>query len=43
MKKTRYIEEQIAFVLKQVETAPMSGKSTEKWGFLRPRFTVLSH
>lgn len=37
MKKTRYTEEQIAFALKQ---APASGKSAERWEFLRPRFTT---
>ncbi|WP_440515063.1 IS3 family transposase [Serratia sarumanii] len=30
--KTRYTEEQIAFALKQAETAPASGKSAERWG-----------
>ncbi len=33
MKKTRYTEEQIAFALKP---APASGKSAERWEFLRP-------
>ncbi|SUG17072.1 transposase subfamily protein [Salmonella enterica subsp. arizonae] len=40
MKKTRYTEEQIAFALKQAETAPASGKSAERWEFLRPHFTT---
>lgn len=37
MKKTRYTEEQIAFVLKQ---APASVKSAERWSFPRPLFTT---
>ncbi|QKT16328.1 hypothetical protein HPG84_16010 [Salmonella enterica] len=40
MKKTRYTEEQIAFALKQ---APASGKSAEKWAFLRPHFTSMDY
>ncbi|WP_157961026.1 hypothetical protein [Rahnella sp. AN3-3W3] len=33
MKKTHFTEEQMVFELKQ---APGSGKSAERWGFLKP-------
>lgn len=36
MKKIRYIEEQIAFALKQAEPAISWEKPAEIWGFLRP-------
>ncbi|ESB77787.1 hypothetical protein SEEACDC4_04346 [Salmonella enterica subsp. enterica serovar Agona str. SA-4] len=43
MKKTHYTEEQIAFALKQAETGPASGKSAERWEFLRPHFTSMDY
>lgn len=40
MKKARYTEEQIAFALKP---APASGKSAERWAFLKPPFTSMDY
>lgn len=38
MKKFRYTEEQIAFVLKQAETGTRIGDVCRKWGCQKPPF-----
>ncbi len=44
MKKTRYTEEQIAFALETGRNRhPASGKSAERWVFLRPLFTSMDY
>lgn len=45
MKKTRYTEEQIAFALKQAETAILEEKvaSSEIWAFQTPLFTSMDY
>lgn len=43
MKKTRYTEEQIAFALKRPKPVLMSGKSAERWAFLKPLFISMDY
>lgn len=44
MKKTRYTEEQIAFALKQAETAILEEKvASEIWAFRTPLFTSMDY
>ncbi|MBO9792963.1 MULTISPECIES: transposase [Xanthomonas] len=38
MKKSKFTEAQIAFALKQAETAPRSMRSTARWASAKPTF-----